>query len=177
MEPAAPPTCRSGLSLRTAVDGQSTGSPRRSGNFGCRIFAHAEYDGIARVVVRVAEGAPVAAFAVAVAPIAPDPLVPVVSTPVELTVIDDCTDCENVAVTVPLVSAVDAKHAENSNVPSCVFVRCTNTHVRLAPATPLTVVVVAVPFARIKASSSSLVEEVENVAMASVVAAFVPSAK
>ena len=53
------------------------------------------------MVVRLAEGAPVAAFAVAVAPIAPDPLVPVVSTPVKLTtVIDDCTDCENVAVTV-----------------------------------------------------------------------------
>ena len=37
-----------------------------------------------RVVVRLAVGAPALEFAVAVAPIAPDPLVPEVSTPVKL---------------------------------------------------------------------------------------------
>ena len=134
---------------------------------------------LARVVVSVFEGAPEAAFAVAVAPIAPDPFVPVVSTPVKLTtVMDDCTVWEKVALTVALVSAVAAKARQISEVPSCVFVRCTRVHVRLPPVTPLTVVVVAVPFPlEINASSSSLEEEVEKVAVASVVAALVPSTK
>jgi hypothetical protein len=131
------------------------------------------------VVVSVAEGAPVAAFAVAVAPIAPDPLVPEVSTPVKLTtVIDDNTDCENVAVTVTLLSAVGAKARQISAVPCWVFVLCTNTQVRLAPATLFTVVVAAVPFPlEIKASSNSFVADVENDAVARVVAVAVPSAK
>lgn len=81
-------------------------------------------------------------------------------------------------MTVALVSAVGAKARQISAVPCCVFVRCTNAHVRLPPATLLTVVVVAVPFPlEINASSSSLVEEVEKVAVASVVAVLVPSTK
>lgn len=129
------------------------------------------------MVVRVAEGAP-AALAVAVAPIAPAPFVPVMSTPVKLTtVIDDNTDCENVAVTVTLLSAVGAKARQISAVPCCVFVLCTNTQVRLAPVTPVTVVVVAVPFPlEINASNNSLVADVENEAVARVVAVVVPSA-
>ena len=132
----------------------------------------------ARVVVSVAEGAPEAAFAVAVAPIAPDPFVPVVSTPVKLTtVIDDCTVCENVAVTVTLLSTAGAKARQISAVPCCVFVLCTNTQVRLAPETPLTVVVVAVPFPlEINASNNSLAAVVENEAVARVVPVVVPSA-
>ena len=129
-------------------------------------------------MVSVAEGAPEAAFAVAIAPMAPDPLVPAVSTPVKLTtVIDDCTVCENVAVTVTLLSAVGAKARQISAVPCCVFVLCTNTQVRLAPETPLTVVVVAVPFPlEINASNNSFVAEVENEAVARVVDVVVPSA-
>jgi hypothetical protein len=133
---------------------------------------------LARVVVSVAEGAPVVAFAVAVAPIAPDPLVPVVSTPVKLTtVMDDCTDCEKVAVTVTLLSVVGANARQISAVPSCVFVLCTSTHVRLAPVTLLTVVVVAVPFPlEINASNNSFAAEVENEAVARVAEVVVPSA-
>ena len=132
----------------------------------------------ARVVVSVAEGAPEAAFAVAIAPIAPDPFVPVVSTPVKLTtVIDDWTDWENVAVTVTLLNAAGAKARQISAVPDCVFVLCTSTQVRLAPETPLTVVVVAVPFPlEINASNNSFVAEVENEAVARVVEVVVPSA-
>jgi len=133
---------------------------------------------LARVVVSVAEGAPEAAFAVAVAPIAPDPFVPVVSTPVKLTtVMDDCTDCENVAVTVTLLNTADANARQISAVPCCVFVLCTNTQVRLAPETPVTVVVVAVPFPlAMNASNNSLAAEVENEAVARVVPVVVPSA-
>lgn len=133
----------------------------------------------ARVVVSVAEGAPEAAFAVAVAPIAPDPLVPVVSTPVKLTTaMDDCTVCEKVAVTVIFVSAVGAKARHISAVPCCVFVRCTSTHVRLPPVTLFTVVVAAVPFPlEINASNNSFVAEVENAAVARVVPVVVPSVK
>src|SRR5438445_1771901 len=117
----------------------------------------------ARVVVSVAVGAPAAALAVAVAPIAPDPLAPVVSTPVKLTTVsDDNTDCENVAVTVALVSAVGAKARQISAVPSCVFVLCTSTQVRLPPAMVFTTVLAAVPFPLdTKASSNSFVEEVQ----------------
>src|SRR5216684_4330169 len=134
---------------------------------------------LARVVVRFAVGAPVAPLAEIVAPMAPEPFVPEVSAPVKLTtVMDDNTDCEKVAVTVTLVSAAVAKARQISAVPSCVLVRCTRTQVRLPPATPVTVVVVAVPLPEdTKASSSSLEEEVENAAVARVVAVAVPSAK
>src|SRR5258708_23094703 len=134
---------------------------------------------LARVVVSVAVGAPVAALAVTAAPIAAEPLVPEVSAPVKLTtVMDDNTDCEKVAVIVTLVRAAVAKARQISAVPSCVLVRCTRTHVRLPPATPVTVVVVAVPLPEdTKASSSSLEEEVENAAVARVAAGAVPSAK
>ena len=91
---------------------------------------------------------------------------------------DDKTDCENVAVTVILVSVVGANARQISAVPCCVFVLCTSTHVRLPPATLFTVVVAAVPFPlEINASSNSFVAEVENVAVARVVDVAVPSAK
>jgi hypothetical protein len=101
-----------------------------------------------------------------------------VSTPVKLTtVIEDCTDCENVAVTVTLLNSAGAKARQISAVPCCVFVLCTSTQVKLAPETPLTVVVVAVPFPlEINASNNSLVAEVENEAVARVVDVVVPSA-
>ncbi len=134
---------------------------------------------LARVVVSVAVGAPVAPLAETVAPMAPEPFVPEVSAPVKLTtVMDDNTDCEKVAVTVTLVRAAVAKARQISDVPGCVLVRCTRTQVRPPPATPVTVVVAAVPLPEdTKASSSSLAAEVENAAVARVVAVAVPSAK
>src|SRR5947208_1914726 len=72
----------------------------------------------ARVVVSVAVGAPLACDADAVAPIAPDPLVPDGSTPVKLsTVIDAATLCDKVAVTVTFDSAVLANARQISAVP------------------------------------------------------------
>ena len=53
-----------------------------------------------RVVLKLAVGAPLLEFPVPVAPTAPEPFVPEVSTPVKvITVIDDATLCESVAVT------------------------------------------------------------------------------
>lgn len=133
----------------------------------------------ARVVVSVAVGTPVAPLALAVAPIAPDPLVPVVSTPVKLTtVMDDKTDCENVAVTVAFVRTAGAKARHISDVPNCVLVLCTSTQVRLPPAMLFTtgLVVVLRPL-ETNASNNSLAEAVEKAAVARVVAVAVPSAK
>jgi hypothetical protein len=53
-----------------------------------------------RVLVKLAVGAPLPEFPVPVAPIAPEPFVPEVSAPVKLiTVIEEATLCESVAVT------------------------------------------------------------------------------
>ena len=93
------------------------------------------------MVINVAEGAPDAALADAVAPIAPDPFVPVVSTFEKLaTVIIDTVGCESDAVTVTLVSFAAAKARQISLVPDRTFVRPTNAHVTPAPVTPVTVV-------------------------------------
>jgi len=111
------------------------------------------------VVVRLAEGAPAAALAVAVAPIAPEPLVPVVSTPVKLTtVIDDKTDCENVAVTVTL-SALSARKARQNFSRTRLRIRPLHQHPgQTAPGDAVHHRAVAVPFPlETNASSSSLV--------------------
>ena len=71
---------------------------------------------------------------------APDPFVPDVSTPVKLiTVIDDCTVCDSVAVTVTLLSAVGANARQISAIPDCAFALFTNTQVNPPPVTPVTV--------------------------------------
>src|SRR3954468_20856498 len=93
------------------------------------------------VVVSVAVGAPDAALAPPVAPMAPDPLAPDVSAPVKLiTVIDESTLCETVAVTVALKRTAGAKARQISAVPLCVFVRLTSAQVRDPPVMPVTVV-------------------------------------
>src|SRR4029077_9975888 len=62
-----------------------------------------------RVVTSVAVGAPDAALALWIAPMAPEPFVPEVSTPAKLiTVSMDETPGDSVAVTVALVNAEDA---------------------------------------------------------------------
>ena len=93
------------------------------------------------VVTRVAVGAPEPAFALFVAPIAPDPFVPAAFTPEKLmTVIDETTLCERVAVTETLLNVDGAKARQISEEPLCALVRTTRTQVRPAPVTPVTVV-------------------------------------
>ena len=78
---------------------------------------------LALVVTREAVGAPLLEFPVPFAPMAPDPFVPVVSTPVKLiTVIEETVLRDRVAVTVTLVSGDGAKARQISAVPRCVFV-------------------------------------------------------
>src|SRR6266850_1986237 len=99
----------------------------------------------ARVVTSVAIGAPDALFADVTAPIAPDPFVPVASTlENETIVIEETVVCDSVAVTVTLVIIAGAKARQISDVPRCAFVRPTSTHVRPAPVTLDTDVLVPV---------------------------------
>jgi hypothetical protein len=71
-----------------------------------------------RVVTRVAVGAPLAAFPAPVAPMAPEPLVPVVSTPVKvITVIEESTACDNVALTEIALKGTTEKARQISAVP------------------------------------------------------------
>ena len=77
----------------------------------------------------------------AVAPIAPEPLVPDASAPVKLiTVIDDMTACEVIAVTVALVRRAGANARQISDVPACALVRTTSAQVNPPPETEVTVV-------------------------------------
>jgi hypothetical protein len=72
---------------------------------------------------------------------APDPFVPEVFTPVKLiTVIDEATLWDSVAVTVMLLTAEAAKARQISDVPLCPFARTAITQVRPPPLTLLTVV-------------------------------------
>jgi hypothetical protein len=88
-------------------------------------------------------GAPGFALPDPVAPIAPDPFVPDVSTPVKLiTVIEAIVDIDNVAVTLVPVNWLLAKARQISDVPYCVFVRFTSTHDSPPPATLWTVVLI-----------------------------------
>lgn len=118
------------------------------------------------VVVSVTVGAPLLALAIAVAPMAPDPFVPEVSTPVMLTTVsEDAADSDNVAVTDTLLSTVGANARQISAVPRCAFARATNCQVSPAPLMPVTVLFVplAGASADTNASSSSFGAVVENV--------------
>jgi hypothetical protein len=116
-----------------------------------------------RVVTTAAVGAPGFAFPLPVAPIAPDPFVPDVSTPLKLTtVIEAATLWEIVAFTVTLDSFFGAKARQISAVPSCTFVRRTKTHVSPAPLTPVTVTLADLASVAMNASSNSFAEVVEN---------------
>src|SRR5439155_389764 len=95
---------------------------------------------------------------------APDPFVPVVSTPAKLTTVSDAAaPCVSVAVTdAPL--SVDALNARQISLsPRCVFVRLTSVHVSPPPVTPLTVLPAVRSSAPTKATSSSLAPLVEKV--------------
>src|SRR4051812_42279820 len=81
----------------------------------------------ARVVTSDTVGAPFDALAVAVAPIAPDPFIPDVSTPFNATtVIEETTDCDKVAETVTPLSALAAKARQISDEPRCAFALTTS---------------------------------------------------
>src|SRR6185436_2013683 len=126
----------------------------------------------ARVVVNVAVGAPGFALADLVAPMAPDPFVPEVSTPLKLTtVMDDETDCDSVAVTVMPLSGAAANARHTSDVPFCALVRTTSCHVNEPPAMLETVVVPEMASVATNASRSSFEAVVENALVAIVFAA------
>jgi len=123
------------------------------------------------VVVNEAVGAPEAALVPFVAPIAPEPPVPVVSTPlIVTTVMDAATLWERVAVTEALVRTAGAKARQISAVPSCVLVRLTSDQVRLPPVTPVTVMPAVMASAEMNASSNSFAAAVVKVGDAMVVA-------
>ena len=92
-------------------------------------------------MTRLAFGAPDDAFVPAVAPIAPDPLLPEVSTPVKVTTVMELTTLsDNVAVTVGLLNREEENARQISEVPLCLFSRKTNAQVSPPPLTPVTVV-------------------------------------
>src|SRR5690349_2976956 len=102
------------------------------------------------------------------APIAPDPFVPEVSTPLNvMTVSDETVPCDSVAVTVALVNGEVANARQISLSPACTFVRTTNCHVSPPPVTPVTLV--PPKSAATNASSSSLPDDVENDGLVTVV--------
>jgi hypothetical protein len=118
---------------------------------------------LARVVTRVALGAPDLALAPAVAPMAPEPPVPLVSVPVKVTTVMEAgTLCDSVAFTLTLDRVAEAKARQISAVPRCVLVRQTSAQVWLAPVTPVTVMPDELAPVDTNASSNSLVAVVEN---------------
>jgi len=95
---------------------------------------------------------------------------PVVGTPLKLiTVIEEATLCDRVAVTVTFVSAEVAKARHISDVPLCVFVLTTSAQVKPPPVTPETTVFVPlIQSVATKARSNSFPEVVENADVATV---------
>ena len=123
-----------------------------------------------RVVVSEAVGAPAFALPDPVAPIAPEPLVPDGSAPVNVTTVIDpaCAD-EIVAVTDTLLRRDAANARQISAVPTCAFVRRTSCHVRPPPAIDDTTVPPAGESSAVtNASNSSDPPAVENVLVLSV---------
>ena len=80
-----------------------------------------------------------------------------------MTVIDDTTLCERVAVIATLLRGAVAKARQISAVPFCTLVLTTNVHVRPAPEILATVVFVPdLKSVATKANSNSFPETVEN---------------
>jgi len=118
------------------------------------------------VITIEAVGAPGFAFPVPTAPTAPE-----VFTPLKLiTVREESTFCERVAVTVTALRVEDANADQISAVPFCALVLLTRLQERPPPATFVTVAFVdPVLSAGMNASSSSLGEDVEKAGVATVV--------
>ena len=119
-----------------------------------------------RVVTKLAVGPPLVAFPVPLAPTAPAPFVPEISTPVKLTtvIVETGAEMEKFAVTETLDNPEDANALQISDVPNCTFVRPTRTQVNPPPVTLLTTVFEPLPglSAPTKASSNSFPEAVEK---------------
>jgi hypothetical protein len=130
------------------------------------------------VVTSEAVGAPGLALPVPIAPIAPDPFVPLVFTPVKLmTVIEALTFCVNVAVTVTPLRVVVANARQISAVPRWTFVLSTRAQVNPPPAMLLTETLGPPLEAsdEMNARSSSFAEAMANDGDAIVVALVPPS--
>jgi hypothetical protein len=123
------------------------------------------------VVTNAAEGAPRGLFPLAVAPIAPEPLLPVSSTSAKLTtVIEEATAWERVAVTATPVKRVAEKARQISAVPSCTLVLRTSSQLSAPPLMRVTVVFgVPTESADTNASNSCSSLFVENAAVVTVV--------
>ena len=118
---------------------------------------------LAWVVSREAVGAPGFAFPVPTAPMAPEPFVPLVLTPVKLITVMEATSlCESVAVTVTALNLAAANARHTSAVPRWVFVRSTKVQVNPVVVIPVTVTFVPLLGASVdtKARSNSFVEAV-----------------
>src|ERR1700730_9095957 len=104
---------------------------------------------------------------------APEPFAPEVFTPEKpITVIEESTACESVAVAVTACNGEAEKALQISAVPGCAFVLSTRTQVSPAPDTVVTVVLGEETLsAEINASRSSLAEVVENTGVLTVVLA------
>jgi hypothetical protein len=129
------------------------------------------------VVTSDAVGAPPATLLLAVAPIAPEPFVPEVFTPMKLiTVMEETTLWDSVAVRLTLLRGLGAKARQISAVPLCPLALTTSVQARPPPETAVTVVL-APPRKSVamKANSNSLLATVENTGDAIVAAAVVPS--
>jgi hypothetical protein len=116
-----------------------------------------------RVVVSFAVGAPDAPLALTLAPMAPDPFVPVVSTPLNVTTpMDESTLCARLAVTETFVSAAVVNARQISEVPPLAFVRFTRVQVSPPPVTLVTVMFEDCPSVETNASSNSFGDAVDN---------------
>jgi hypothetical protein len=101
---------------------------------------------------------------------APEPLVPEVSTPATLaTRREETTFCERVAVTDALLIGLGANARHISDVPICVFVRFTKVQVRPAPVTLVTVIFAELASVAIIAKISSLPTVVDKAPLVTLV--------
>ena len=98
-------------------------------------------------------------MALPVAPIAPEPPVPEVSTPLKVTtvIVLAVAICDRLARTETFDSVPAENARQISAVPCCVLVRRTSDHVRPPPLTPVTVTPEKIPLVETTASSSSFV--------------------
>lgn len=103
------------------------------------------------------------ALPVPVAPMAPEPPDPDVSTPVKVTTVMEAgTLRASLATTETFVTVAGANARQISAVPSCALVRLTSDHVKPAPVTLVTVILDALASVAIKASSNSFALAVEK---------------
>src|SRR5206468_3294424 len=125
---------------------------------------------LALVVVNDAVSAPVP-LPDAVAPMAPEPFVPVASTPLKVTTVIDAAALRvRVAVAVTFVNAAGANARQISEPPRGVLVRRTRTHVNPPPPMPVTLCPDALASSmETNASTSSFPAVVENAGDAIVV--------